>query len=67
MSRPEIEQALKLLMSDIPSYYLPGLNVKIPEKPLNSQMLEMDSGPVHGEFKQTLTYMLKSTDTDSLT
>ena len=34
---PEMEKTLMLLISDIPSYYLLGLNFKIPEKALSSE------------------------------
>ena len=34
-AEPEMKQALIILMSDIPSDDLPGLNVKNPDKPLS--------------------------------
>ena len=49
--KSEMEQALMLLTSDIPSYFLPGLNMKIPEKPLRK------------ELKQILKYILQNDDT----
>ena len=51
-----------LLTSDNPSYNLPGLNIKIPEKPLNRQKLDKDSRLFYGVLKQTLTHMLDIQD-----
>ena len=41
---PYIEQVLKLLTYDRPLYDLPGLNVKVPEKPIRSHIHDKDSG-----------------------
>ena len=54
---PEMEQALMLMTSNIPSYNLPGLNVKIPDKSLSRRKLEKDTGPIYCKPEQTLTYM----------
>ena len=49
--KPKIEQALMLLTSDIPSYDLPLLNVKIPEKPLSRRLMDKDTGPIYDQLK----------------
>ena len=46
---PEIKQAKLLLSSDNPSYHLPGLNVKIPQKPLSRSILDKETGLIHGK------------------
>ena len=54
-SIPDMEQGLRLLTCDVPSYDLPGLNVKIPEKPLSRKVLMKDISPINSKLKQTLT------------
>ena len=46
-----------LLTSDIPNYSLPGVNVKIPDKPLSIGILEEDIGLIYGELKQTCKHV----------
>ena len=46
--------------SDIPSYSLPVLNVKIPEKPISRRILQKESGSIYCELKEALTYILKN-------
>ena len=58
----EMEQALMLLTSDIPSYYLSGLNVRFPEKPLYRRILDKEMSQICGELKQTFSYMLNNQD-----
>ena len=51
-----MEQALMLLTSDVPSYDLPGLHVKIPNQTQSRKILERDTGPIYGELKQSYIY-----------
>ena len=55
---------LALLTLAMPSYGLPGLNVKIPDLPPSSHILDRDSGPIYSELEKTLTFMLKNPETD---
>ena len=52
-----------MITSDFPSCGLPGLNGKISDKSLNSYTVDKDSGPLHGELEQSLTYMLENQET----
>ena len=52
-----------LPISDVPSYNLLSLNVKIPEKPLNRGIPSKKGSPDYGEWEKILTYMLRSHDT----
>ena len=54
-----------LLISDNPSNDLPGLNVKIPKRPLSTPMLDKDSRPIY-KLKQTVTNMLENQDKGAL-
>ena len=49
-----------LLTSDFPSYELPGLDVKIPDRLLSRCMLDSGSGLMYGKLKQTVTFMLEN-------
>ena len=51
-----------LLTSEIPSYDLLCINVKIPEKPLSRQIQDKYSNPIYDAFVQTLRYTLNSID-----
>ena len=62
--KPEMEQALMLLTSDVPSYNSPCLNVKVPDKPFRRWILDKDTSPMYSEHKQTLTYMSQNDDTE---
>ena len=55
----KVKQMLTLPTSDIPSYELPGLNVKIRDKSLSSHILHKGSRSIYGELEHILTYMLK--------
>ena len=61
---PQIEQLLTLLTSNIPSYNLSGLNVKIPDKPFNTQTLDKEYGPINSALEQTETHLLESQGMD---
>ena len=61
---PDIEQGLMLLASNIPSYYLPDLNVKMPDMPLSRRILKEVKDLIYCELKHTLAYMLQHDDTD---
>ena len=61
---PEVEQMLMLLTSNIPLYDLLGLNVKVSNKPLSSNIWDKDSGSTYSELEQTLKYMLETQDTE---
>ena len=41
------------LTSVMTSYNLPGLNVKILDKPLRGRILDENMGPIYGELRQT--------------
>ena len=58
MPQPGEEQMFTLVTSDMTSYDLPGLNVKIIDKQLSSHMLDINSQPVYGELEQILRCML---------
>ena len=47
---------LRLIISDIPTYDFPDLNVKIPDRPLSSLLLDKDSG--------TIQYIVSFTDSN---
>ena len=49
-----------LLTSCIPSYDLPGLNVKISEKTLRRRILNKKKSPIYNDLEQMLTYMLQN-------
>ena len=51
------------LTSDIPSYDLPGLGVKILDNPQNRRILDEDTGTIYDELEQTLKYMLQNPHT----
>ena len=57
-------QLFTLLTSDKPSYDLLGLNVKIPDKPPSSHILNKKSGPTYGEHEETLIHILDKQETD---
>ena len=59
-----MQQALMSLTSDVASYDLPCLNIKIPEKLLGRRMLEREAGPICSELEQTPAYLLDSKDTE---
>ena len=59
----DMEKALMFLTSDMPSYNLPDLNVKIPDKLLSRRILDEDTGLIYGKLQHTLTYMLQNHDT----
>ena len=61
---PGMDQTLMLLTLNIPLYSLPGLNVRMPDKPLTIRLLDKDTGPIYGEVKQKLTHTLKNNDTE---
>ena len=44
----DIGKVLMFLTSEIPSYNLSGLNIKIPDKPLNRRILDEDTRPLYG-------------------
>ena len=46
----EMQQGLMPLTQDIPSYDLPGLNVKMPAKSLSKRIQDKESNPFHGEL-----------------
>ena len=54
---------LMSLTSDIPSYEIPGVNVKIPDRQLSRHIFDKDFGSMYGEPEQTVTCMLKNQDT----
>ena len=58
---------LTLLTSDIPSYDLLGVNIKILDKLLQSHILDKDSGSRYTDPVQSLTYMLDNQETDFTT
>ena len=58
-------QALRGLPSHIPSPNLLDMNVKIPEKQLSRRILDKKTGPIYGELKRALSYMLQNDDTKS--
>ena len=65
MPEPEEEEMLILLRLDIQSCDIPGLNIRIPDKPLSSCILDIDSRSIHSDLEQTLTYVTGSQETDS--
>ena len=57
-----MEQTLTLLTFSIPSFDLPGPNVKIPEKLLRRRILDKNMGPIYSELKYTLACSLPHHD-----
>ena len=54
---------LVILSSDFSLYHLPGLNVKIPNRPLSRCMIDKDSVTNYGELEEILIYMLENQET----
>ena len=60
---PKIEETMMLFTSDIPSYTLPGLNIKCPDKTLSRQIVDNNSYSIYGDLMHTLICMLENQGT----